>query len=91
MPEPELQDLDNQIHALLNKPPVDPTRILWYLAESCTRMEDAAFWILTSAAAYLKLGTPLRRPDYNFDGEGSTAAAFYWDHLFPCWEPRRKA
>lgn len=72
--------------ALLNKP-LDPIQILWDLAKSCTRAEDDAFWILTSASAYLN-------PDYNFhDGEGSTAAAFYWDRLFPCWEttPRWKA
>ena len=64
--------------------PLDPLEILDSLASSCTRAEDGAFWILTLAAAHLN----------GFeDNEGSTAAAFYWDRLYPCWEnaPRWKA
>lgn len=52
---------------------LDPIRILNDLADSCSRAEDRAFWILTSAAAYLN--------GHNMnDGDGSTVAAF-----FPGW------
>ena len=64
--------------------PLDPCEILDSLAQSCTRAEDGAFWILTSA---------IYRLNGQEDNEGSTAAAFYWNRLFPCWEttPRWKA
>jgi hypothetical protein len=49
------------------KRPLDPVDILTDLAHGCSRAEDAAFWVLTSAAAYLN-GYDLA------DGQGSTAA-----------------
>jgi hypothetical protein len=65
--------------------PQDPINLLNRLAESCTRAEDAGYWILMSAANYLQVwktfGKDLRHTN---DGEGSTAAAFYWNRLFPC-------
>lgn len=46
---------------------LDPVEILDHLARGCSRAEDAAFWVLTSAAAHLN--------GYNLDdGEGSTMA-----------------
>jgi hypothetical protein len=62
---------------------LDPAQLLIELAESCTRTEDAAFWILTSAAAHVD-------PNYKGDSEGSTAAAFYWNRLFPCYGEVRR-
>lgn len=48
---------------------MDPIEILNELADSCGASEDAAWWILTSAAAYLN--------GYDLDdGEGSTVAAW---------------
>lgn len=55
-------------HPAMHKRPLDAFDILDGLAKSCTRAEDAAFWILTSAAAHLN--------GYNLDdGNGSTVAA----------------
>ncbi len=46
--------------------------ILSDLARSCTRAEDGAFWILTSAVAYL-CGHDLN------DGNESSAKVFFWE------------
>jgi hypothetical protein len=68
-----------KFEALSHRHELDPLEILDSLAKSCTRAEDAAFWILTSAAAHLQ----------GFeDDEGSTAEAFYWNRVFPCWRRR---
>jgi hypothetical protein len=65
-----------RFEALSHHAELDPLEILDSLAKSCTRAEDAAFWILTSAAAHLQ----------GFeDDEGSTADAFYWNRVFPRW------
>jgi hypothetical protein len=54
----------------MHKRPLDPFDILDSLAKSCSRAEDAAFWILTSAAAHVN--------GYDLDdGEGSTVAAWW--------------
>jgi hypothetical protein len=48
---------------------LDPIQILTDRANSCTRAEDGAWWILTSAAARL---------NGNHDDDGSTADFFFW-------------
>jgi hypothetical protein len=48
---------------------LDPVEIIDIRARSCARAEDAAFWILTSAAAHLN-GYDLN------DGEGLTVEAW---------------
>ena len=50
-------------------PSADPIDFLFDLADSCDRTEDAAFWILTSAAAHLTR---------HADNQGSIVA-----HYFP--------
>ncbi len=45
--------------------------ILGQLADSCSRREDAAFWILTSAAAHCA-GYDLN------DGQPSTTWEYFW-------------
>ncbi len=49
---------------------LDPCELIHKLIETCTRADDVAFWILTSAMFHLEGGT---------DNEGSTAAALFWD------------
>lgn len=48
---------------------IDPIAILQEKADSCSRAEDGAFWILTSAIFHLEGHT---------DDEGSTAEAYFW-------------
>lgn len=54
-------------------PPLDPVEILDIRARSCSRAEDCAFWILTSAAAHLN-GYDLN------DGEPSTVETYLHDY-----------
>lgn len=51
----QLRDPNSRIqHSLLpRKRPLDPVDILNDAATSCSRAEDPAFWVLTSAAAHL--------------------------------------
>ena len=59
---------------VVKTPTLDPLDVLDSLAQSCTRAEDGAFWILTSAAAYLAgFGGK--------DDQASTADVFYWRHI----------
>lgn len=54
----------------INMAQLDPLEILDDLAASCSRADDAGFWILTSAEFHLS----------GFqDDEGSTADAFFWN------------
>jgi hypothetical protein len=50
---------------------VDPVDMLNYRARSCPRSEDAAFWILTSAAAHLN--------GYNLDDGEPSTVRLWWE------------
>ncbi len=55
---------------------LDPVEILDNLANSCSRSQDPAFWILTSAAAHCN-GYDLN------DGHPSTTWVYFWSKYAP--------